>query len=298
MPAVYITLNTTLATRGAVAQQRFAKLGCMPEQLVVSRHPLGSMVGIFRSHVLALRHFASLPPAELYMVFEDDAIRTMYYSESEMQTVVDELRGLKEFDIAYMASIQKWPFMVWYSPPWWRATPHTINHAWSTMHGIIYSQQGLHNVLPLLEARLEQLETDSVTQAECLGEHSQCHVDLYLERTRSLRRLQVVPYMFDQDWTEATTNDGACAEVGCDSATWSDEHAYLRNHDNQRWSKLAYDVGAHPGLFYFALILAVVIGGLITYYCCYKARRFCFRESAPRRRQGGASEKTPLKLSR
>ena len=69
LPAVYITLNATLATRGAVAQKRFAKLGCMPDQLVAYRHPLGSIVGIFRSHVLALRYLASLAPASLYMVF-------------------------------------------------------------------------------------------------------------------------------------------------------------------------------------------------------------------------------------
>ena len=263
---------------------------------VAYRHPLGSIVGIFRSHVLALRYLASLAPASLYMVFEDDAVPTLYYSESEMQTVVDELRGLKDFDMAYMASIQKWPFMVVYSPPWWRATPHTIDHAWSTMHGIIYSHRGLHNVLAILEARLTKLETDAATQADCLGEFSECHVDLYLEKMKSLRRLQVIPYMFDQDWSEATTNDGACAEVGCSSVTWMDEHAYLRNHDNQYWSKFAYDVGVHPGFFYFTLILAVVVGVLVTFFCCYKPRRFCFRDSAPRRRQGGAaSEKTPLK---
>jgi hypothetical protein len=302
LPSLYITLNTSLATRAAAFDTTFSRIGCHPARMVVTRHEYGSVVGIFRSHVHALRHFAAWdPPAPMYMVFEDDAQPTSYYSQAAMREVVDELMSVSgDFDLAYTGSINTGFDLIWYGAAWHRVTSHTIRHAWSTMHGIIYSDRGVRNLLPMLEARLAELEAGAEPE----------HVDLFLERRANagaVARLQIVPYMFDQDWTEQTTNTDACSD-GCTSAAFHNDHDYLRRGDHVWWSRVAWGESANQPLFYFVFILLLgLIGAAVwacVYYGCYRPRRCCFK-SVPLRPSdggapptkaagGGASEKTPL----
>jgi len=238
-----------------------------------------------------MRDISLTSSSPLYCIFEDDALPSSRYEESTMQRVLDELLStVDDFDIAYLGSIQWFQLLPW-MPPWHRVTLHTLDYAWSTMHANIYSRHGIANVLSVLEPRLAALESDPNSEPE--------HVDLYLEHNApSIVRRQVVPYMFDQDWSIPSGNVDRCeAEaIDCSNDQQAWEQQYLREGRHVQWSDACFEVGGYPVRFYLILIPSLLIGLWIPLYCCfrcYKTRRCCFAKSLPQKDQP-KSEATAL----
>jgi len=296
IPMIYVTLTNTSTARAAEANQTFASLGLRVDPFVVQRHPRGSVVGIFKSHVEALRHMtqvANKSSSPLFAIFEDDAQPTRFNTPETMETIVKELVSTQDdFDIAYLGSIQWFQLMPWMAP-WSRHTLHTLNHAWSTMHANIYSRRGLANVLPWLEARLALMEGDPNSTPD--------HVDLYLEHSSpQIDRRQVVPYMFDQDWEIPSGNVDRCgaAEIDCKSGEQDFEQAYLRAGRHVDWSNTCFEIGGSPERFYLIFIpLLLLLVGSTAYVClaCYRGRRCCFKWCAPE--SDGATKAKPTESS-
>lgn len=296
IPMLFITLTNTTTARAVGANATFTSLGLHVSPFVVQKHPRGSVVGIFRSHVEALRHMsevAQTSPSPLFVIFEDDIVVTDQYSADVMQTIVDELVSAQtEFDMAYLGSIQ-WVQLLPWMPPWHRKTLHTLDHAFSTMHANVYSRRGLATVLPILETKLMEMESNPDSEPS--------HVDLFLEHdaaTRGIQRWQVVPYMIDQDWETPSFNTDRCkaADIDCSPNEQENEQRYLREGRHIEWSKACFEVGGYPVRFYLIFIPSVMLClFLVGYLCyrCYRTRRCCFSrcppDPAPEMRKGGAA---------
>ena len=203
MPMLYITLaNATL--RNATFVANFERRRGVPvivtaparvggRHLPLATNALRALSGFRRRHACRLR--GRRHPRRQFAPEKMDALL------SELQAKGDD------WDMAYMGTnMWGWGLMN-YAPPWHRYTSHTLDKAWAQLHAVIYSRVGLQRVLPILEARLRELETPNPDGTFPEAEH----VDLYLESKRpDLRRHQVVPYMFDQNWTIETENVDRC----------------------------------------------------------------------------------------
>jgi len=278
VPAVYITLRQNATERNDTIARNLQRIGVEASPFLVDKHPKGSVVGIFRSHTRALRHLLSLnPPSRLYLVFEDDAIPGRQYSVGHMEAILTELQGKgDDWDMAYLGT-NIWNSLLWYSPPWHRYTEHTIDKAWSQMHAVLYSRAGLLKVVPILEARLAELELPGADPQ---------HIDLYLESFRpDVKRHLVVPYMFDQNWTIPSENVDRCAAMAkCgDSAEDNEILRQLQLGRHEWWAGFCYEVGRDAGRFWVLYLLAIFlcIGfGVACVYVPFKylymPRRWCF----------------------
>jgi len=287
MPMIFVTMTNTSTFRAVSMKATMAELGVQVDALVVQRHPRGSVIGIFDSHVKALRHMSNLAKticSPLFLVFEDDIVPSQYYRPEVMETIIAELvDSHDDFDIAYFDSIQ-WFQLLPYFPPWHRTTLHTLDHAWSTMTANVYTRGGLAKVLPILEVRLAEMLADNASEPQ--------HVDLFLEsddRAKGIVRRQIVPYMFDQNWLLPSGNVDRCDAKGmecsnADSSEQAFEQAYLREGVHISWSNACFEAGGNPVRFYLIFIPTFLLATLIPmYFCyrCYRSRTCCFACSPP-----------------
>jgi hypothetical protein len=287
MPMIFVTMTNTSTFRAVSMKATMAELGVQVDALVVQRHPRGSVIGIFDSHVKALRHMSNLAKticSPLFLVFEDDIVPSQYYRPEVMETIIAELvDSHDDFDIAYFDSIQ-WFQLLPYFPPWHRTTLHTLDHAWSTMTANVYTRGGLAKVLPILEVRLAEMLADNASEPQ--------HVDLFIEsddRAKGIVRRQIVPYMFDQNWLLPSGNVDRCDAKGmdcsnADSSEQAFEQAYLREGVHISWSNACFEAGGNPVRFYLIFIPTFLLATLIPmYFCyrCYRSRTCCFACSPP-----------------
>ena len=290
VPAVYLTLKGS-DDRAARFDRTFSSLGLAPTRLEVDRHPQGPFVGIFESHTRALRHLTALrPTSTLYAVFEDDALPSKYYSDATMDAIVEELASRADtFDIAYLGSVVWDPFtlVVPYGLPWHRVSPHVIDHAWSQMHALIYTRRGLLNTLPLLEAKLAGMVNGTLPIEQ---------VDLYIEsHLPQLARRQVVPYVFDQNWTqEIAAAPREDLEHGLTAERLLAGYEFREEGQHVWWSNIAYQVGADRNRFYIVLVLCISLGLALLVGCGFGIHR---RWSSGRKDQADTSSLTDHEAS-